>query len=94
MGFAPSVREASSYSLGTASSAVSETFIIEGSIIIARTIIAARRLAPSGMLNSFLIPGTSTIMPTKPYTTDGIPARRLTADSIIALTLGFAIFAR
>ena len=66
VGVAPRARDASSYSFGTASSAFSETFIIEGRIIIARTIIAASRLAPSGTLNIFLIAGTSTIMPTRP----------------------------
>ena len=83
---APRASDASSYSFGTASSAVTDTFIIEGSIIIASTIIAASRLAPSGTLNSFLIPGTSTSMPTRPYTTLGMPASRLTADCITAFS--------
>ena len=65
-GVAPRARDASSYSPGTASSAVTETLIIDGRIIIASTMIAASRLAPSGTLNIFLIPGTSTSMPTRP----------------------------
>ena len=40
--------------------------MIEGRIIIARTTIAASKLAPSGTLKIFLIPGTSTSIPTKP----------------------------
>ena len=83
---APKASEASSYSFGTASRAVTDTFIILGSIIIARTIIAASKLAPSGILNISLIAGTSTSIPTRPYTTEGIPARRFTADSITERT--------
>ena len=60
----------------------------------ASTIIAASKLAPSGTLKSFLIPGTSTSIPTRPYTTDGIPARRLTADSTVLLILCGASLAR
>ena len=84
---------ASDASFGTASSAVTDTFIIEGNIIIASTIIAASRLAPSGTLSSFLMPGTSTSIPTKPYTTLGIPASRLTADCMTALSFLGANFA-
>lgn len=94
VGVAPSAREASSYSFGTASSAVTDTFTMDGSIITARTIIAASRLAPSGTLKSFLIPGTSMSMPTRPYTTEGIPASRPTADSSSAFILGGANLAR
>ena len=93
-GVAPSAREASSYSGGTASRAVSDTLIMDGRIMMARTTIAAKRLAPSGMPNAVRMPGTSTIMPTSPYTTDGIPASRLTAVSITLFTLGLAIFER
>ena len=91
---APSASEASSYSFGTASSAVTDTLIIEGSIITQRTMIAQSRLAPSGTSNSLRIPGTSTIIPTSPYTTDGIPASRPTAEPTAAFTLGGATFAR
>ena len=66
VGVAPRASDASSYSLGTASSEVMETLIIDGRIIIASTIIAARRLAPSGTLKTLRMPGTSTIMPTRP----------------------------
>ena len=48
MGVAPNAKEASSYSGGTASRAVTDTFMMEGKIMIARTMIAANRLAPSG----------------------------------------------
>ena len=94
IGVAPSASDASSYSGGTASSAVSETLIIDGRIIIARTIIAAKRLAPSAILNVSLTHGTSTSIPTRPYTTDGIPASRLTAISTTAFIFLFATFAR
>ena len=63
---APSASYASSYSFGTASSALSETLIIDGKIMIASTIIAARRLAPSGTLNNLRIPGTRISIPTRP----------------------------
>ena len=63
---APRAREASSYSGGTASSAVTETLMMEGRIITASTRIPASKLAPSGRWKSFRIPGTSTIMPTRP----------------------------
>ena len=56
--------------------------------------IAARRLAPSGTWNNFRMPGTSTIIPTRPYTTEGIPASKLTADCIMLFTLGGASLAR
>ena len=91
---APRAREASSYSFGTASRAVMDTFMIEGRIIIASTIIAAKRPEPSVRLNALRMPGTSTNIPTRPYTTDGMPASRLTADSATARSLGFAAFAR
>ena len=68
--------------------------MIDGSIITASTIIAASRLAPSGTLNSFLIPGTSTSIPTRPYTTEGMPASRLTADSTVLFSRGGAALAR
>ena len=68
--------------------------MIDGSIITARTIIAAKRLAPSGTLNIFLMPGTSTIMPTRPYTTEGMPASSDTASTTTALTRFGAIFDR
>ena len=45
---APSARLASSYSGGTAFSAVSLTEMMDGRIMMASTMIAARRLAPSG----------------------------------------------
>ena len=65
-GVAPSASDASSYSFGTASSAVIDTLMMDGSIIIARTMTAARRLAPSGTPNNFLIPGTRISIPTRP----------------------------
>ena len=93
IGVAPSASEASSYSFGTASREVTATLIMDGRIIIARTIIAARRLAPSGTPKSFLMPGTRISMPTRPYTTEGMPASRLTADCMADLSFGGAIFA-
>ena len=60
----------------------------------ASTMIAASRLAPSGTWNTLRIPGTNTIIPTRPYTTEGIPASRLTAACIVFFILGGASFAR
>ena len=65
-GVAPKAKDASSYSLGTASRAVTDILMMDGKIMIASTMMAASRLAPSGTWNSFRIPGTSTIMPTRP----------------------------
>ena len=65
-GVAPRAREASSYSLGTASSAVTETFIIDGNIIMESTMMAASRLEPSDTLKSLRMPGTSISIPTRP----------------------------
>ena len=56
-----------------------------GRIIMARTMMAASRLAPSGTWKNFRTAGTSISMPTRPYTTDGMPASRLTALSMTAL---------
>ena len=47
-GVAPRARDASSYSFGTASSALTETLMMDGRIMMARTMMAASRLAPSG----------------------------------------------
>ena len=47
-GDAPRARDASSYSFGTASSAVTDTLMMLGRIIMASTMMAASRLAPSG----------------------------------------------
>lgn len=66
VGVAPKASDASSYSLGTACKAVTDTFIIDGRIITASTIIAASRLAPSGRENIFCIAGTKTSIPTRP----------------------------
>ena len=66
MGVAPRAREASSYSLGTASSAVRDIFTMLGKIMTESTTMAEKRLAPSERPNSSRTPGTSTIMPTRP----------------------------
>ena len=55
--------------------------MIDGRIMMANTMMAANRLAPSGRWNVLRMAGTSTSIPTRPYTTDGIPASRLTAVS-------------
>ena len=60
----------------------------------ANTMIAASRLAPSGTWNILRIPGTNTIIPTRPYTTDGIPASKLTADCMMCFIRCGASFAR
>ena len=71
-----------------------DILIMEGRIITARTMMAANRLEPSGMWKSFRSPGTSTIMPMRPYTTEGMPASRSTAGRTTAATLGGATFAK
>ena len=60
----------------------------------ASTIMAASRQAPELRWNSVRIAGTSTIMPTRPYTTDGMPANSCTAVRITAASFGGATFAR
>ena len=60
----------------------------------ASTIIAASRQAPELRWNRFRMAGTSTIMPTRPYTTDGMPANSCTAVRITAASFGGATFAR
>ena len=91
---APRARLASSYSLGTARRAVSDTLMMEGRIMMASTIIAASRQAPELRWNRFRMVGTSTIMPTRPYTTEGMPASSCTAVRITAASFGGATFAR
>ena len=76
---APRARDASSYSRGTARSAVSDTETIEGRIITASTMIAARSVAPEGRSKATRMAGTSRIIPTRPYTTEGMPASSSTA---------------
>ncbi len=91
---APRARLAASYSGGTARRAVSATRMTEGSSITASTTMAAKRLAPSGRRNHLRTAGTSTSIPTSPYTTDGIPARTSTAGRSTAASLGGASLAR
>ena len=52
-----------------------DTLVIVGKIITASTIPAARTECPTCRSNTVLIAGTSTVRPTQPYTTDGIPAK-------------------
>ena len=52
-GVAPSASDASSYSGGTASSAVTLTLMIDGRIMTASTMMAASRQAPEPRLNAF-----------------------------------------
>ena len=66
IGVAPSASDASSYSGGTASSAVTDTLMIDGRIMIASTIMAASRRAPSARPNSLRMPGTRISIPTRP----------------------------
>ncbi len=68
--------------------------MIEGRIMIASTMIAASRPEPSGTENTFRIVGTSTSIPTRPYTTEGMPASRLTAACIADFIFGGASFDR
>ena len=87
---APRARLASSYSRGTARRAVSDTLMMEGSTIMDSTRMAASRQAPDPREKVVRISGTSTIMPTRPYTTDGIPASSCTAGSMTRLMAGLA----
>lgn len=67
--------------MGTAFRAVSDTEMMEGRIITASTKMAASRLSPAGILKNSRMAGSSTIIPTRPYTTEGIPASRSTAGT-------------
>ena len=66
VGVAPSAKDASSYSFGTASKPVIETLMMDGKIMIANTMMAASKLEPSGTWKMFRMPGTRINMPTKP----------------------------
>ena len=70
------------------------TLMMEGRIMMASTMMAASRPEPSGMWKILRMPGTSTSMPTRPYTTEGMPASRLTAEETTAFSLDGAILAR
>lgn len=91
---APSAREASSYSRGTARSAVSETDTMYGRIITVSTRMAVSRHAPEERENVFCTNGTSTVMPTRPYTTEGMPASSATQLRAAAAMRGGAALAR
>ena len=56
--------------------------MMEGRIMTASTMMAASRLSPAGTLKNSRMAGSSTIIPTRPYTTEGIPASRSTAGRI------------
>ena len=62
-------------------------------IITVSTIIAEKRFAPSGRLNVSLTNGTMIIIPTRPYTTDGIPESKSTLLRTVFAILSFAILA-
>ncbi|BDU63106.1 hypothetical protein BOFE_06460 [Candidatus Borrelia fainii] len=74
---AASARDASLYDFGTALSDVYETLIIVGSIIMLRTITEVIKLYPklSSLLKVFFIRVAINVLPKKPYTTLGIPAK-------------------
>ena len=58
------------------------------------TRMAASRQAPEPRPKARRMAGTSTIMPTRPYTTDGMPASSCTAVRITAARRGGAALAR
>ena len=60
----------------------------------ASTMIAQNRLAPSGKLKATRTAGTSTIMPIRPYTTEGMPASRSTAGRTMDTSRGEATLDR
>ena len=66
--------------------AVSETEMMEGRIITASTTMEASRLSPAAVLKVSRMKGTSTIRPTRPYTMEGMPARRSTTGRMTAAT--------
>ena len=63
-----------------------------GSTITVSTRMAASRQAPEPRPKARRMAGTSTIMPTRPYTTDGMPASSCTAVRITAARRGGAAF--
>ena len=65
-GGAPRARLASSYSGGTARSAVSDTLMMEGRIMTESTSMAASRLVPLGRPKTLAMRGTSTDTPIRP----------------------------
>ena len=91
---APSARLASSYSGGTAFSAVSLTEMMDGRIMMASTRMAANRQVPFFKWNSSITAGTSTIMPMRPYTTLGMPASSSTAGRTTDATRRLATLER
>ena len=60
----------------------------------ASTMMAASRQAPELREKVFRMAGTRTIMPTRPYTTEGMPASSCTAVRITAASFGGATLAR
>ena len=76
---APSPKDASRKSFGTAESASSDTETIVGSAIIPRITEAAAHEKPLGISSVFCRKLHKTSIPKNPYTTDGIPARSSTA---------------
>ena len=66
VGVAPRARLASSYSGGTARSAVSDTLMMEGRIMTESTSMAASRLVPLGRPKTLAMRGTSTDTPIRP----------------------------
>ena len=88
---APRPYEASRQDLGTAAIASAAIVVMVGKIMIARTIPAASTEKPKGIGNSFRSAGMSTVIPTKPYTTDGIPVKSSIAGWIRRRRRGVAI---
>ena len=83
---APSAREPSRNSRGTAESASSETEMIVGSDMIPSRMEPASTHSPEGTANVTRIHSTSTSRPKNPKTTEGMPARSSITGLIAALT--------
>ena len=62
--------------------------------MMASTMMAASSVAPEGRSKITRMAGTSKIMPTRPYTTEGMPASSSTAVWITTATLGGATLER
>ena len=65
-----------------------------GRIITVSTRMAVSRHAPEERENDFCTNGTSTVMPTRPYTTEGMPASSATQLRAAAAMRGGAALAR
>lgn len=89
---APRFKEASLNFLGTAIKLTKDVLIIVGKIIINKTKITLSKQSPAIFsFANFLTKGTTTVMPKKPYITEGIAAKTSTIGFKIKTSFLFAI---